>query len=403
MRTPADCSGRREVEPVECCDRLGDYRVVTSGLYHCAATPIVQNARGFPIYCPMSIETIIERRRAEALWDPELWDFVERVGSVDRADLNDRGVLPRPMKHLEDCALQSRLDAIDRNIQYLDIVDGPRDCWPPEKGWLSPWWWLRLRHWTLSEFARRSLEIGPMPVVAPPIPVHPDFEGIHAGAKPKLFRISRVPWLMPFLEEGQVRFAPAAGYKAMENDGSRADDEMTKGYRRAGARVTITTIDGRPIEALGDVRFDTTRATPGELPLPYWMLCASTDFDPRLVVEFPGGNDDDGVLAIFDPEEFRRRAGKALAAALPHVVGRIAVIDYYDDYHPPRSAISPVTMKSMEFANQRELRFVLDPGRGAPITKDAYFLTVGSIADIASVYGADGRRIAGTGPASFLV
>ncbi|MEL7685489.1 hypothetical protein AAG594_14215 [Citromicrobium bathyomarinum] len=350
----------------------------------------------------MGIETIIERRRTEALWDPELWDFVERVECVDRADLSDRGVLPRPLKHLEDCALQSRLDAIDRNIQYLDIADGPRDDLPPEEGWLSPWWWLRLRHWTLSEFARRGLEIRPTPAIPPPIPVHTDFKGIHAGAKPKLFRISRVPWLMPFLEEGKVRFASAAGYKAMENDESRADDEMTKGYRRAGGRVTITTIDGRPIEALGDVRFDTTRATPGDVPLPYWMLCASTDFDPRLIGAFPGGNDDDGVLAIFDPDEFKRRAGKALAAALPDVVGRIAIVDYYDVYHPPRSAISPVTMKSMEFANQRELRFVLDPGRGALIAENAYFLTVGSIADIAAIYGSDGRRIAGTGPTSFL-
>ena len=119
-------------------DRLGDHRVATSGLRHCATAPIVQNARGVPIYCSMGIETIIERRRTEALWDPELWDFVERVECVDRADLNDRDVLPRPLKHLEDCALQSRLDAIDRNTQYLDIADGPPDDLPPEEGWLSP-------------------------------------------------------------------------------------------------------------------------------------------------------------------------------------------------------------------------------------------------------------------------
>lgn len=351
---------------------------------------------------PMGIEAIIERRRIERLWDSKQWDFVERVQSVDRADLNDRSVHPRPLRHLSDGVLQARLDGIDRNIQYLDVAGGSRDDLPPEEGWLSPWWWLRLRHWTLSEFARRGLEIGPTPEVAPAVPVHPDFLGIHAGAAPRLFRMSRVPWLMPFLEEGQVRFAPAAGYKAMEDDEARADDEMTKGYRRAGGRVAITTLDGRPIEALGDVRFDTTRATPGEVPLPYWMLCASTDLDPRLLGAFPGGHGDDGVLAIFDPVQFRRRAGEALATALPGVVGRIAVVDYYDVYHPRGPGISPVTMKTMEFAYQRELRFVLDPGRGAPIAEDAYFLTIGSIADIAGVYGADGRRVAGAGPASFL-
>ena len=336
------------------------------------------------------------------MWDPDLWDFDERVQFVSGDDLNDRTVVPRPLQYVGDESLQARLDAIDGNIQYLDVADGPRDDWPPEKGWLSPWWWLRLRHWTLSEFARRGLTVQPTPEVAPPIPLHPDFLGIHAGGSPRVFRLSRVPYLMRFLEEGQLRFAPAMGYKAIEDDEARADDEMTKGYRRAGSGVTITTLDGRRIEAIGDVRFDTTRATTDEIALPYWMLCASTDFDPRLLDAFPGGHGDDGVLAIFDPVEFRRRAGVALAAAQPHILGRIAIVDYYDLYDPPGPHISPVTMKAMRFAYQRELRFVLDPGRGVALAEGAYFMAIGSIADIACIYGGDGRRIAGTGPDSYF-
>ena len=171
-------------------------------------------------------------------------------------------------------------------------------------------------------------------------------------------------------------------------------------YRRAGSGVTITTFDGRQIEAIGDVRFDTTRATTDEIALPYWMLCASTDFDPRLLYAFPGGRGDDGVLAIFDPVAFRRRAGVAMAEAHPHILGRIAIVDYYGLYHPPGPHISPVTMKAMRFAYQRELRFVLDPGRGVALAEGAYFMDIGSIANIACIYGGDGRRIAGTGPDS---
>jgi hypothetical protein len=77
-------------------------------------------------------------------------------------------------------------------------------------------------------------------------------------------------------------------------------------------------------------------------------------------------------------------------------------VDYYDVYHPSSSDISPVTMKTIRFAYQRELRFILDPGHGAAIAERDYFIDIGSLEDIAAVYGTDGRRIAGAGPDSFL-
>jgi hypothetical protein len=348
-----------------------------------------------------SIEAIIDRRRRQPLWDPELWDFAERVECVPRDMLNDASVLPRPLEHLDDEGLQSRLEDIERNIQYLDGGDAARDDWPPERGWLSPWWWLRLRHWTRSEFTRRGLEPQQTAPVQSAQPVRNEFLGIHAGAAPRIFRFSRLAYLMNTLERGQLRFAPAKGYKAIENDAARADDEMTKGYRRSASRVSITTLDGRPIKALKDVSFDTSRMTPDLVDLPYWLLCCGTDLDPRLFAEFPGGHGDDAALAIFDPEEFRRRAGQAIAAALPHAVASVSVVDYYDIYHPPAHRISPVKMKTIHFAYQRELRFVLDPGLGPAIAEKDYFIDIGSIEDIAAIYGPVGRRIAGTGPDAF--
>ena len=335
------------------------------------------------------------------MWDPELWDFAERVECVPHDKLNDRGVLPRPLEHLEDQDLQARLEDIERNIQYLDGGALARDEWPPERGWLSPWWWLRLRHWTLSEFDRRGLEPQPTASIPPAQPVRDEFLGIHAGRAPRVFRLSRLPYLMNTLERGQLRFASAAGYKALESDAARADDEMTKGYRRAGSRVSIKTLDGRQIEALKDVSFNTSRMTRDMVDLPYWMLCCSTDLDPRLLDEFSAGQGDDAVLAVFDPEEFWRRASRVIAAALPCAVSSVSVVDYYDIYHPPAHDISPVTMKTMHFAYQRELRFVLDPGRGPALAEEAYFIEIGTIEDIAAVYGRDGRRVAGSGPDAF--
>ena len=349
-----------------------------------------------------NIETIIERRRGHSRWDPELWDFVERVAGVPREHLNDRSVEPRPLEHLSDAALQIRLEGIERNIQYLDGGDPARDEWPPEDGWLSPWWWLRLRQWTLSEFARRGLHIQATTPVVAAAPLRGEFQGIHSGSAPKLFRISRLPFLMDTLERGHLRFGLAKGYERIENDIARADDEMTKGYKRSGRQVTITTIDGRPVTALSDVSFDTSRMTSEMVELPYWMLCLSTDFDPRLFAEFPSDEGDDGVIAIFDPDEFMRRVRCAIAVALPGVAVSAQKVFYYDVYHPPRRNISPVSMKTMKFAYQRELRIVLDPGLGEPIADGAFTIDVGSVENIAAVYAPDGGRVAGTGPATFL-
>jgi hypothetical protein len=206
---------------------------------------------------------------------------------------------------------------------------------------------------------------------------------------------------MNTLEQGRLRFAPATGYKSIENDAARSDDEMTKGYRRSGSRVSIKTLDGRQIKALEDVSFNVSRKTADMVDLPYWMLCCSTDLDPRLFDEFSSGQGDDAALAIFDPEEFRRRTGRAVAVALPYAAASVSVVDYYDIYHPPARDISPVTMKTLHFAYQRELRFVLDPGHGPAIGEKDYFIDIGSIEDIAAIYGADGRRIAGAGPEAF--
>lgn len=188
----------------------------------------------------------------------------------------------------------------------------------------------------------------------------------------------------------------------MENDEARADDEMSKGYKRAGDLMTITTIDGELIETIGDVSFDTRRMTVDMIDLPYWMLCFSTDFDARLFDKFSGRQNVDGVIAIFDLEEFRCRAAPVIGAAQPHVQQSIEVINYFDVYHPPHYKILPLTMKAMRFAYQREVRFILDPGRGAAIADKDYFINVGSIEDIAAVYGRDGRKVAGKGPDRFL-
>lgn len=337
------------------------------------------------------IDDIIAARRGHRFFDEELWDFVGRRAG-------------RLMENLSDEALRSRLAQIDRNIQYLDDAPGPRDELPPERGWLSPWFWLRLRHYTLVEFAERSLSPSPSADVAPMPPLHPTFRGLHAGGDKRLVRISREPWLMETLNFGRLRLTPATAYREIEGDAARTDNEMAKAYRRPGRILTITGPAGQRLEPIGDVTFSSSRVTSdGQTEIPYWLMCFSTDLDPRLVSDFPSAEGDDAVLVIFDPMTFIRRGLDHLNHVAPRSVKSLCQVNYYDGYHPPSEPISAVFMKDIRFAYQREWRMVLDP-EGNEILANGGVLTVdiGSIADIAAIYSVDGGKIAGAGPETFL-
>lgn len=337
------------------------------------------------------LEEIIHRRRQHRLFDEELWDFHERVHG-------------RSLQFFDSEVLLRRLARIERNIQFLDTGPSRRDELPPDRGWLSPWWWLRNRHWTLSEIDQRGLPRGLSPVVDVMPALRPEFHGLFSGGNHLLVRVSRVAFLMDTLKKGRLRFAPARSYKDIEGDDARADDEMTKSYRRPGQVISITGPDGKCIEALGDVTFSTSRSDRDALtPAPYWLISWSTDLDPRLIAEFAGGANDDAVLVVFDCRAFLERT-LAILNTLPWRAEKMLTqIEYFDDLFRHRGGLVTMSMKDMRFACQRESRLILDPGvSGAANELEELFVNIGSIEDIAAVYAPDGNRLAGSGPSSFL-
>ena len=137
---------------------------------------------------------------------------------------------------------------------------------------------------------------------------------------------------------------------------------------------------------------------------PYWLTSYSTELDPRLFSDFASADGDDAALVIFEPMQFIERSLPHLNRVAPRSVKRLHQIDYFDAFHPASEHIAPLTMKDTRFAYQREWRMILDP-EGNESLGDAdgiLFVDIGSIADIAAVYTPDGKRIAGTGPDTFL-
>lgn len=341
----------------------------------------------------MPIDPILRARAGHARHDIELWDFMARSQG-------------RPLENLTPAALQQRLDQIDRGIQYLDGGQTPRDDLSHNHGWLSPWWWLRARHWTRLEFQLRGIEPATPPNIPPMPTIQKPFWGVVAGGQRLLARISREGWLLEMLERGRLRFAPAAMYDDANLGTARADDEMGKAYRRPGQQITISDVKGNLIPALGDVTFTSRRgfAHGVELvPIPYWLCSFSSDLDPRLFAEFGETGSDAAVIVVFHPEAFLQRAVPHLNAAAPRCTKSLFPTVYYDPYYPPPGRLRTLVHKDLSFACQREMRFVIDPeGRDAGDGNQPLFVDIGTITDIAGVYGADGRKIAGTGPASFL-
>jgi len=340
------------------------------------------------------VDRVLAIRRGQTAYDEELWRFMDRVIGPN-------------LRNLEVAELQQRLDEIDRNIQYLDPGRTPRDGLPPERGWMSPWWWLRQRYWTTLEFDRRTLAPGGTPTVPPPLPVHPDLVGVMGGGRRQLVRIGSAKWLLPMLERGTLRFARASFYRQPSLGVARADDELAKSYRRPGQVINITTSDGRAIPALGDVQFTRRRAIEaraGLAEVEYWLCSFSSELDPRLFDEF-GGPDpsDDACIIIHDPEAFVRQALKPLIALAPRAAKELFPVEYYDPWYPPAETLSPLRAKEHRYAFQQEMRFVLDPEAGPDLAAgDALFAEVGSLTAIAGLYDRDGRKIAGAGPATFL-
>ncbi|MFH5927253.1 hypothetical protein [Roseomonas xinghualingensis] len=340
------------------------------------------------------INEILARRMAMPAYDTQLWTFMARANG-------------RNLRNISDDALQERLNRIDRNIQYLDSSVTPRDDLPAERGWLSPWWWLRIRHWTVLEFEHRGLTPGPTPTI-PALPaLASDFKGVVAGGRKLLVRISAKVWSLELLQRGRLRFAPATSYRDAALGGARADDEMSKAYHRPGQVLKITGPRGEFITPIGDVEFATIRSIErrGVLyDVPYWLCSFSSDLDPRLFTEFPSGHlDGDACLVIFDPMAFVQRALPHLIQAAPRATKKLFPIEYFDLYHPAEKRLSLLIAKEMPYAYQREMRFALDPEGGSPLAGgDALFVEIGSIEDIAAVYAPFGAKLAGTGPDSFL-
>ena len=335
------------------------------------------------------IERIIEIRRLDRRFDEDLWGFAGEV-------------IGRNLQNLSDSLLQDRLNSIDKNIQFLDDGKTPRDGLPKERGWLSPWWWFQIRHWTLAEFKARGLIPDPTPSIPERPSIHPDLRGVMLGGRRILVRLNELRWLYPMLEKGRFRFRPASYYRKEALGTARQDNELAKPIFWPGHKISVTHADGTPLSILGDLTKSFRRAFETEedlIDLDYWLCSFSSELDPRAFTEFPNY---DGCIVIHDPMAFVTQALPHLNKIMPTARKELFNVGYYDPYYPPRH-VFPLRDKVMPYAYQQEMRLILDTQELGPASQEYVDIEIGPITHIAGIYSGDGRRIAGVGPENFLL
>lgn len=134
------------------------------------------------------------------------------------------------------------------------------------------------------------------------------------------------------------------------------------------------------------------------------MMSFSSDLDPRLLDAFASADpEEDAFLVVFDVRAFFERAAPVLADAAPGGTYSLVQNDYFDPYDPPGDGLQAIRSKLMGYAYKREVRFVVDPRTGTLSTAadGCLYVEIGSIEDMAGVYGRDGSKAAGIGPATW--
>lgn len=284
-------------------------------------------------------------------------------------------VTHRYLERSTDDGLHRRHGDIVKNLRRLAIAT--RDQ-VPSRFFQSSWYWYRKEHQTRLELHLRGLVSVPAPDLNGARPVrdiHERFPANELGDPQTLYRYTRKDHAEEMLDSGRVRIAPAASYRQMESDGARADEEMVKTIVLPGGRTTVQDSLGNPIKVIGDLSIAHTGVE-------YHVLCFSSEWDVAMFEDFA---DTTHCVVVRDVEAFAWRLEAAGQDRFPGWYFHHNPAWYFDPNESSLDAyVDHATSKDFRFAYQREYRFLWATTDGTPM-RDAQFLELGSLADIAEV------------------
>lgn len=293
-------------------------------------------------------------------YEPEFWEFEYQTH--------------RYLSNLSLPDLRQRYIGIAKNLVYLV---SPERHVIPLNTFLSSWYWYRKEYQTRLELHIRGQELPidlPVPTTlerggGPRRPRHPNAGDI-------LYRFANEERVAELAQHGALRMWCANFYAKLEKDIARQDEEMTKVSFLNGNCATVTTLDGKSIPIIGDIK--SSYSGP-----PYYLLCMSCDWDRRLLSEF----NVDRCAVIYDVNEFARRLERSASELMPGCLFHHNPVEYFDPYElPPRSFVRHCNSKDFRFAYQREYRFLLMHPEAEPGEQEFLDIKMGQMTDCLCVW-----------------
>jgi hypothetical protein len=193
-------------------------------------------------------------------------------------------------------------------------------------------------------------------------------------AKPILAKYGKAKYLVPALDSGHLRIAPASLYSDPSLNAAIQADDLSEEIRFAANVLPPT--EPPHIELPPVMWVKVTK----RFPTNYYVLCLSSALELRLLFDFEA----DRCLLVHDPPEFARRLSVAVCAALPGWKALSGAVEYFDPLQVTPAQVHFPMAKHFRYAYQKESRFVWLPP--APVeTLEPLFVDLGPLRDIAEM------------------
>lgn len=176
-----------------------------------------------------------------------------------------------------------------------------------------------------------------------------------------LYRFSSHARLTAFVKEGRISFNHARNFTAGELLPGQRDNEQERLFHPDAQNLQMAVQspgkEAAPISNLTNVKITLNLPDRSGNPLGYYLLCCSSENNPRMFDEFGA----DAVVEIRDAQAFFDRLQAAVREQIPgfDCVGR--TVEYFDRNSLPHKTMTSEYLfcKDAAFAYQREVRFIL--------------------------------------------
>lgn len=281
------------------------------------------------------------------------------------------------LHHLDAVDLDRRLRTILKNQLFVDRGALPHELTSEE--------WQELFVHLDTEYSRRGLSLASAIKRADISAAWPQLRqgeaviAAYSGPSGQLFRFSKLKFLKPLYELGELTIFPAARYSDASLLRSQHDNELARTVLADGTKARIEHTDRAGVRhemnAIGSIKYQMASRTN------YYVWFTTTVYDARLYDDF----DADACLIIHDAERFIGRLFRAVSAALPRWVGAEKLVRYFDPLRAHGEVLASFE-KDFDYAYQREFRFVWNPP--APDTErdlPPLSITLGPLTDVCSL------------------